>query len=82
MPRGIKCLIIKRCVLNSVDYITTNQKVIRKTDRPDKTLAVYRGRKTITQRGDSNEYTQYTILQYRYQSHSKLSQFSSHGNFF
>ena len=32
-------------------------------------------------RGDSNEYTQYTIFQYEKEKHSKLSQICSHGNF-
>ena len=32
-------------------------------------------------RGDSNEYTQYTIFQYEKEKHSKLSQICSYGNF-
>ena len=31
------------------------------------------------QRGDSNEYTQYTISQYEKESHPKLAQICSHG---
>ena len=32
-------------------------------------------------RGDSNEYTQYTIFQYEKEKHPKLSQICSYGNF-
>ena len=32
-------------------------------------------------RGDSNEYTQYTIVQYKKEKQSKLSQFCSYGIF-